>query len=110
MATNEDPQLSRGHPDDVFQYEDETAPYILVLRYDNNNPKHKVVSGTIYNMPSRALDKVMKEELEETTSDNLQLTLPEALIGKTLNPKQLEKFKKILNDQIRWAELLKELE
>jgi hypothetical protein len=35
--------------------------------------------------------------------------LPDALIGKKLTPKQLEKFKAILNDETRWADLIKEL-
>ena len=48
--------------------------------------------------------------MKETVSEPIEFTLPAALMGKKLNKQPVQKFVAILNDESRWAELLKELD
>jgi hypothetical protein len=86
--------------DIVIQHKESRA-YILIRNSDDGVDEE--------------IDEEIDDELEvnpEVTSSqlNMVVNLPKALIGKPLTPEQFKKFKAILNDESRWAELIKELE
>jgi hypothetical protein len=100
----------------------EEAPYNLAVEYesplpdDEDDPEPNVVSASVHLSKSRDTYKLLDEITDKVEASGhglmvtyVEFTLPEALLGKTLSPEQFEKFKKILNDEGRWAELIKEL-
>jgi hypothetical protein len=115
----EDPRSGRGQADPDVDYdmdEEEEPRYLLVGRHDDASSSWpKYLSACILISPSPAVDEIINESVHPPVGGQgismieVDFKLPEALIGKKLTPKQLEKFKAILNDEGRWAELIKEL-
>jgi len=105
-----------------FYDDEEEPPYCLTVEYesplpdDEDDPEPNVVSASVHLSKSRDTYKLLDEITDKVKASGhgvmttyVEFTLPEALLGKKLNPEQLEKFKKILNDEGRWADLLREL-
>ena len=98
-----------------FYDDDEEPPYCLTVEYDgdlpedDNDQEPNVVSASVRLSKSHVTMDKAEASGHSLMTTYVEFTLPEALLGKKLNPGQLKKFIAILNDEGRWSELIKEL-